>query len=299
MEKQSARLPMIQPLGFDETDRPRGLKKREIAAWMIIIVQAVCLMSLFESNGRQRALAQVSDQSQWRKPSSINGKDPYYHESKHLEAKFGRNASKPFYEPPTYFRPQDGLVSRVWHGNGSPQIHPQLQKGSCWCSSDDYCMCTPSLAVDVILMSGPDHVWLVERADSGVLALVGGFNEVGETVEEAARRELKEETGIDLPNAAMPLFGVYSDPKRDRRKHAVSVVFTMDLPSDVVPQPGDDASKVHRVALQELKDVQMHVDHSLVLKDLVAQRQTRRQLQAVPGVNSIGREPIKRSICSF
>ena len=51
-------------------------------------------------------------------------------------------------------------------------------------------MCTPSLAIDMILTSGPDHIWMVQRKVTGLMALMGGFNEVGETVEEAARREL-------------------------------------------------------------------------------------------------------------
>ena len=82
-------------------------------------------------------------------------------------------------------------------------------------------MCTPSLAIDLVILSGTDHVWLVRRKDTNQLATMGGFVMVGETVEQAVIRELREETGIDLSSGRKPpmLFGVYSDPRRDNRRH--------------------------------------------------------------------------------
>ena len=96
----------------------------------------------------------------------------------------------------------------TWHGG-----HPIEEKaGSCWCGANDrYCMCTPNLAIDLIIAT-PSHftdgpsstsssgydVWLVRRKDTSQLATMGGFVDVNETVEHAVRRELFEEFGIDL-----------------------------------------------------------------------------------------------------
>jgi len=54
-------------------------------------------------------------------------------------------------------------------------------------------------------------------------AIPGGFVDYGETVEEAAKRELLEETGIKAEEIS--LLGIYSDPDRDPRFHTISMVY--------------------------------------------------------------------------
>ena len=102
----------------------------------------------------------------------------------------------------------------VWHG-GSPTGEP---RGSCWVGNDGYAMCTPSLAIDLVIESGDDAVVLVRRGDNGKYATMGGFVDVGEDPRDAVARELREETALEL--AAPPLLlGVFGDPRRDPRRH--------------------------------------------------------------------------------
>ncbi|MDF0592419.1 NUDIX hydrolase [Methanotrichaceae archaeon M04Ac] len=86
-------------------------------------------------------------------------------------------------------------------------------------------MKTPSLAADALILFG-EGIVLIRRENPpyrGSYALPGGFVEVGETVEEAVRREAKEETGLDI--TLLKLVGVYSKPDRDPRGHVVSVCY--------------------------------------------------------------------------
>ena len=84
---------------------------------------------------------------------------------------------------------------------------------------------TPLLAVDAaILLAG--GIVLIKRDNppfAGSYALPGGFVEVGETVEAAAVREAREETGLIIE--LLGLVGIYSNPARDPRGHVVSAAF--------------------------------------------------------------------------
>ncbi len=127
---------------------------------------------------------------------------------------------------------------------------------------------TPYLAVDGILRLWEGErfkgIVLIERlyAPEG-LALPGGFVEVGETVESAVLREIKEETGLDA--RINRLFGVYSDPKRDPRFHVVSVVFVCDAEGE--PRAGDDAKRVRVYRLEDLPLDLLVFDHKSILLD--------------------------------
>lgn len=129
---------------------------------------------------------------------------------------------------------------------------------------------TPYVATDAVL-----RLWegqklkglvLVERLYPPFgIALPGGFVEVGESVEEAVLREVKEETGLE--SRINRLLGVYSKPDRDPRFHVVSVVFVCDAEGE--PVAGDDAKRVLLFSMEELPIERMCFDHGQVLRDFL------------------------------
>ncbi len=132
---------------------------------------------------------------------------------------------------------------------------------------------TPYLAVDVIvqLWEGDRFkgIVLVERKNPPVgLAIPGGFVEVGESVEAAAVREIKEETGLDVK--LRRLLGVYSEPDRDPRFHVVSVVFVGDAEGD--PQAGSDAKEVKVFRIEDVPLDRLVFDHSRIILDYLRLR---------------------------
>jgi len=129
---------------------------------------------------------------------------------------------------------------------------------------------TPLLTVDLVieLEDRPGRpVVLIERGHPPAgFALPGGFVEVGESVEEAARREAREETGLDVRLVA--LLGVYSDPARDPRGHTVSVVYVARARGE--PVAGDDAAGV--LVADAAAPPALAFDHGRILADYRARR---------------------------
>lgn len=123
---------------------------------------------------------------------------------------------------------------------------------------------TPLLAADCALFDPDGRVLLVTRANppfKGFLALPGGFVEVGERVEDACRRELKEETGIVADK--LTLLGLWSDPARDPRGHVCSAVFAGTVPGGD-PHGGDDAADAAWVGDWRAHDLAF--DHAGIVK---------------------------------
>ncbi len=120
----------------------------------------------------------------------------------------------------------------------------------------------PKPTVDVILQCQGGIV-LIERANPPFgWALPGGYVDEGERVEDAAKREVLEETGLKATLTS--LFYVYSDPKRDTRHHTISVVFTGIAEGQ--PIAGDDAAKAAVFHLDKLP-APLAFDHLQIIQD--------------------------------
>lgn len=162
-------------------------------------------------------------------------------------------------------------------------------------------MCNPSLAIDLVIVSGEDHVWVVRRKDTGQLATMGGFVNVGESVADAVARELKEEMGIELKTSPM-LFGVFSDPRRDNRRHTASAVFAVHLDGSEHPVAADDVKEVEKIKLSDIETKDFFCDHRTILLDYRRILQNKREggLSASDFVRSDGdfATDVTRSICS-
>ncbi|MCB4205417.1 2-dehydropantoate 2-reductase [Deferribacterales bacterium Es71-Z0220] len=124
----------------------------------------------------------------------------------------------------------------------------------------------PKLTVDVIVVNSKKQVLLIERKNKPYgWAIPGGFVDYGETVEQAAVRELLEETSIGISEKELKLLGIYSDPKRDPRGHTVSIVYYAY--SDSKPLAADDAKSAKFFELSSLPD-NVVFDHIKILNDL-------------------------------
>ncbi|MGI9048456.1 MAG: NUDIX domain-containing protein [Rubrobacteraceae bacterium] len=122
---------------------------------------------------------------------------------------------------------------------------------------------TPKLMVDIVIPFEEGIVLIRRGSDpfEGQWALPGGFVEVGETVEQAAAREVEEETGLEVE--IVRLIGVYSDPERDPRGHNVSVAFLARTLSGQM-QAASDAAEAE---VLDPNAVELAFDHHEIIAD--------------------------------
>lgn len=133
------------------------------------------------------------------------------------------------------------------------------------CGAQVTAYANPVPTVDIIIARAGRGIVLVERRfEPPGWAIPGGFVDYGECVEDAARREALEETGLLV--RLEHLLGVYSDPARDKRLHTISTVFVASAQNSDQLKGGDDAAKAVFFPLNALP-ANLAFDHAKILDD--------------------------------
>jgi ADP-ribose pyrophosphatase YjhB (NUDIX family) len=125
----------------------------------------------------------------------------------------------------------------------------------------------PFPTVDIIIEVGGGIVLIRRRNEPLGWAIPGGFVDYGESLEQAAVREARQETGLSVHLVRQ--FHTYSDPKRDPRFHAISTVYISKAQG--VPQARDDAQDVGIFGQDNLPQ-DIVFDHRKILEDYFKDR---------------------------
>src|ERR1035437_4692379 len=123
------------------------------------------------------------------------------------------------------------------------------------------------------MSEGSLHVLLVRRGEApfrGMSAIPGGFKRPTETLDEAARRELAEETGVDAASL-LTQFGAYGDPGRDPRMNVVTVAYLAVLRDVGAVVGGSDAAAAALLPVSEVLNgkIDLAFDHLRIVRDAV------------------------------
>jgi len=125
----------------------------------------------------------------------------------------------------------------------------------------------PIPTVDIIIEIESKGIVLIKRKNPPYgWAIPGGFVDYGEPLEEAAVREAKEETNLDVK--LVKQFHTYSDPKRDPRHHSISTVYIGK--GDGIPRAKDDALEIGIFNESNLP-AEIAFDHRSILNDYFRQ----------------------------
>jgi ADP-ribose pyrophosphatase YjhB (NUDIX family) len=127
----------------------------------------------------------------------------------------------------------------------------------------------PIPTVDIIIEIESKGIVLIKRRNPPYgWAIPGGFVDYGESLEEAAVREAKEETNLDVKLVRQ--FHTYSDPERDPRHHSISTVYIAKAKG--IPKAKDDALEIGIFNNSNLPD-EIAFDHRSILRDYFKSRQ--------------------------
>ena len=127
----------------------------------------------------------------------------------------------------------------------------------------------PTPTVDIIILRDNEIVLIKRKNPPHGWAIPGGYVDEGESIEHAAIREAKEETGLDV--ILDELFYVYSDPHRDPRQHTMTTVFIAHAGG--LPQGDDDAEVAQYFSLDNLPDP-IVFDHQTIIEDFKVYQKT-------------------------
>jgi 8-oxo-dGTP diphosphatase len=122
----------------------------------------------------------------------------------------------------------------------------------------------PGTSIIPILPDG--RIVLIRRRDNGRWALPGGIVDWGEDIPNTIRRELKEETGLDLVQIRR-LVGVYSAPDRDPRIHSICIVVEADVEGDMKVEDTLEVTEIQAFSPDSLPSEPMSHDHQKQLED--------------------------------
>jgi 8-oxo-dGTP diphosphatase len=133
-----------------------------------------------------------------------------------------------------------------------------------------------AVTVDVVILTmseGRLHVLLVRRGEApfeGMWAIPGGFKRPNETLNEAAKRELVEETGVDAA-ALLAQFGAYGDPGRDPRMNVVTVGYLAVLRDVGTVVAGTDAAEAALTPVSDVlnEKIDLAFDHLQIVRDAI------------------------------
>jgi 8-oxo-dGTP diphosphatase len=120
----------------------------------------------------------------------------------------------------------------------------------------------PLPTVDIIIEYNKGIVLIKRKNPPDGWALPGGFVDYGESLEAAAVREAKEETGLEVELVRQ--FHTYSDPKRDPRHHTITTVYVAEAKGMAVA--GDDAQEIGLFRRDNLPE-QIIFDHGDIIND--------------------------------
>lgn len=125
------------------------------------------------------------------------------------------------------------------------------------------------VTVDVLVINKKtDEILLIKRLNEpfkDCWALPGGFVDENEDLEQAARRELFEETNIET--AEMTQIGAFGTPNRDPRGHMISVAYQTDLIDNQIVKAKDDAKEVKWFSIKDLPDLAF--DHLEIINSIL------------------------------
>ena len=120
----------------------------------------------------------------------------------------------------------------------------------------------PFPTVDIIIEIDGGIVLIKRKNPPYGWALPGGFVDYGESLENAAIREAREETSLEIVN--LRLLGCYSEPERDNRMHTISTVYIAEGIGR--PLAADDAAELKIYQLTDLPE-NLCFDHAKILDD--------------------------------